>query len=87
METILWVGGWRFFFGTAQEKEPIHLFAEKQNMECKFWIDATNYEIQPIVEYNLTPQDRRDVRKIIYDHFHYIVSEWNRLLKEKQSEK
>lgn len=50
-------------------------------MECKFWLDPDNYEITLAFEYNLSPQSRREVKKIIYEHFDYIVSEWNRIFK------
>ena len=47
-------------------------------MECKFWLDVDNFEIQVALEYNITPQARREIKKIIYEHFDYIVAEWNR---------
>ena len=29
------------------------------------------------LEYNLTPQAGREIKKIIYEHFDYIFNEWN----------
>lgn len=43
--------------------EPIHVHAGKGVMECKFWQDTYNFEITISVEYNLTPQTRREIKK------------------------
>jgi hypothetical protein len=45
-------------------------------MECKFWLDENNFEVRSALEYNLNPQARREIKKIIYEHFDYIVSKW-----------
>lgn len=51
-------------------------------MECKFWFDLENFEIEIELEYNLTPHAKREIKKIIYDHFDYIVSEWKKYFKK-----
>ena len=50
-------------------------------MECKFWLEVEEYEIKEAHAFNLTIQAKREIKKIIYDHFDYIVSEWNNYLK------
>jgi hypothetical protein len=39
-------------------------------------------KITAALDYNLTPQAKREFKKIIYEHFDYIVSEWNRYFKK-----
>lgn len=39
MPTILVIAGWRIFFYSNENSEPIHVHAEKAEMEIKFWID------------------------------------------------
>lgn len=39
-------------------------------------INIEEYDIIPAYEYNLKAKDRRDIRKIIFDHFGYIVRHW-----------
>jgi hypothetical protein len=34
------------------------------------------YEIEEAWSHNMTPRLRREVRKIIFDHFELIVGEW-----------
>ena len=78
MPTILLIAGWRLYFWSNEKYEPMHIHAEKGEMECKFWLDPDNFEITIALEYNLTVQAKREIKKIIYEHFDYIVSEWNK---------
>jgi len=56
----------------------MHIHARKAESECKFWLRPAFYEIEEDWSYNLTPRLRREVRKIIFDHFDLIVGEWKR---------
>jgi len=78
MPTILIIAGWRLFFYSNEGNEPMHVHAEKADMECKFWIDVDNYELSEAFSFNLTSQSRREIKRIIYEHFDYIVGEWNK---------
>ena len=51
-------------------------------MECKFWLDIDEFEIKEAFVYNLTPAAKREIKRIIYEHFDYIVTEWNRFFKK-----
>lgn len=46
-------------------------------MECKFWLLVDEVEIREAFEYNLTPGAKREIKKIIYQHFDLIVEAWN----------
>jgi len=83
MPTILVNCGMEALFLANEMNEPIHVHAGKGEMECKFWQDTYNFEITISVEYNLTPQTRREIKKkIVYSHFDYIVDEWNRYFRQ-----
>ncbi|MDP2334947.1 MAG: DUF4160 domain-containing protein [Bacteroidota bacterium] len=43
MPTILLIAGWRLYFWANESNEPMHIHAEKGDMECKFWLDFDNY--------------------------------------------
>ena len=77
MPTILLQAGWRIFFYSNEGNEPIHVHCRKGEIECKFWIDVENFDIQESYTYNLTPRERKTIRKIIFEHFEYIVDQWN----------
>lgn len=78
MPTILLVKGWRFFFYANERGEPIHVHCRKASAECKFWLHSEDFEIEEAYAYGLTPRDRREVRKIIFEHFETIEAEWDR---------
>jgi len=77
MPTILLLRGWRLFFYSNEGTEPIHIHAKKAGAECKFWLKPESFDIEEDYAHGLTPALRKEVRKIIFDHFDYIVSEWN----------
>jgi hypothetical protein len=55
MPTILLILGWRLYFYSNEGNEPIHIHAEKGDMECKFWIHVDDFEIELAYHYNLNP--------------------------------
>lgn len=78
MPTILFIYGWRLFFYSNEENEPIHIHAEKGDMECKFWILTEEVEIKEEFAYNLTPSAKKEIKKIIYQNFDLIIDSWNK---------
>jgi len=82
MPTILVILGWRLFFYANEGNEPIHIHAEKAEMECKFWLVVEEFEIREAFSYNLTPAANREIKKIIYQHYDLIVDEWDKYFKK-----
>ena len=76
MPTVLYIFGWRLFFYSNEGDEPVHIHAEKGDMECKFWLLSDEVEIREAFSYNMTPQATREIKKIIYQHFDVIVDAW-----------
>ena len=83
MPTILLIAGWRFFFYSNENNEPIHIHVERAEAEAKFWIDIKEFEIKEAFSYRLSPRDKREVKKIIYQHLDYIIDQWNKFQKKK----
>ncbi len=80
MPTILVIMGWRLYFYSNEGNEPIHIHCKKAESECKYWLDVDIYEIREAYGYNMSPQDKRSIRKIIFDHFDYIVAQWDEFM-------
>ena len=78
MPTILIVRGWRVFFYSNEGHEPLHVHARKGDAECKFRLLPESYDIEEAWSYNLGARLRREIRKILFDHFELIVEEWER---------
>lgn len=73
--------GWRLFFYSNENNEPIHVHCRKAESECKFWIKEDLYEIEEAWSYNLNPRMRREIRKIIFSNFDVIIEEWNTFMR------
>ena len=78
MPTILEILGWRLFFYSNEANEPVHIHARKAEMECKFWLNTRTYDITEAYTRSLKARDKREIRKIIFDHFDYIVTQWDK---------
>lgn len=52
-------------------------------MECKFWILVEEVEIREAFSYNLSPSAKKEIKKIIYQHFDIIVDAWINFFKNK----
>ncbi len=79
MPEILRKYGWKVFFYSNERNEPIHVHCVKTEKICKYWLDVENYDIQEAGSYKMNPKDKREVRKIIFENFDYIMSEWNKV--------
>ena len=83
MPTILEILGWRLFFYSNENNEPIHIHARKAEMECKYWIDVREFDIDEAYAFGLKEKDKRQIRRIIFDHFDYIVEKWHEFERRK----
>jgi hypothetical protein len=85
MPTILLILGWRFFFYANERNEPTHIHCQKGSAEAKYWLDVQTFEATEAHSYGMSPADKRTVRSIIFQHFDYIVSEWNRFQEQRNA--
>ena len=76
MPTILVLMGWRLFFYANEGNEPMHVHCRKGDMECKYWIDEDTFDIQEAYSFCMSPRDKKQIRKIIFEHFEYIADQW-----------
>jgi len=55
----------------------------KGDLECKYWLDRDNFSLKEAFSFSLSPKDRREIRKIIYEHFEYIEQQWDEFQRRK----
>ena len=55
----------------------------KGSSEAKHWLDVDAFEAIEAHAYNMSPADKSTVRRIIFEHFDYIVSEWRKFQEKK----
>ena len=77
MPTVLYIDGWRLFFYSNERNEPAHIHARKGNTECKFWLYAESFDIEEEYSYDASPADLRIIRKIIFEHFDYLIQAYD----------
>ena len=78
MPTALIIQGWRLFFYMNERNEPPHIHVRKGDIDCKFWLKVEAYDIEEVYGYNLSPRTRRQIRKIIFENFDYLVESYQR---------
>jgi hypothetical protein len=83
MPTILLMLGWRFYFYANERDEPPHVHCRKGGAEAKYWIDTDNFEVFEAHAFGMKPADKRIVRRIILEHFDYIINQWNDFQEER----
>ena len=79
MPTALLIRGWRLFFYTNERNEPPHIHVRKGDVERKYWLHPVEYDIEESYAYNMSPANRREIRKIIFTHFDYLVAEYEKI--------
>jgi len=82
MPSILQINGWRFFFYANENDEPPHVHVCKGESDCKFFLNSNKFDVDEVYSYNCSPADKRQVRKIIFQHFDYLISEYNKFQKK-----
>ena len=66
-----------------ERNEPIHIHCRKGDAEAKYWLEVAGFQVIEAHAYNMSPADKRIVRRIIFEHFDYLVSEWNEFEEKK----
>ena len=84
MPTILLISGWRLFFYANEGNEPPHVHCRRGDAECKYWLVRETFELVEAYEYGMTSRDRRDIRRIIFQHFEYIEEQWDEFQRRRQ---
>jgi hypothetical protein len=84
MPTVLLLSGWRLFFYAGEGNEPIHIHCRKGGMECKYWLYREEFEISEAYMYNMNSAAKREIRKIIFDHFESIEKAWDDFQQRRQ---
>ena len=84
MPTILRILGWRVFFYPNEGNEPIHVHCQKAEKECKFWVNVADFDLIEEFALNMNPRDKREIRKILFEHFELIEQKWNEMKRKQQ---
>ncbi len=67
-----------YSFTQTNQMNPFHIHVQKGEIEAKYWLLIEEIEIIEAFSYNFTPASKKEIKKIIYQHFDLIVSEWSK---------
>ncbi|MBI4649612.1 MAG: DUF4160 domain-containing protein, partial [Bacteroidia bacterium] len=56
---------------------------KKGDKECKFWFLSKEFDLEESFSYNMNMKDKREIKKIIFNNFDYIESQWKEFQKRK----
>ena len=76
MPTILFINGWRVFFYANENNEPLHVHCQKGDMDCKYWLFSERFAVEEAYSYNMNSKNKREIKKIIFEHFELIEQAW-----------
>lgn len=65
MPTILLVNGFRFFFFSADVKEPIHIHVKKGDGDGKIWLAP---EVKAAYLVDFTAQEQKQIMEIVTEN-------------------
>jgi hypothetical protein len=74
MPSVLFEGPYRFhFYMRDLIDEPPHVHVERDRNEAKFWLDPVRLERGG----GFPRHELRDIRRIVEDHEHKLLEEWD----------
>ena len=65
------------FFYANENNEPIHIHCRKGERECKYWLIRDLFDLDEAYAFSMSSRDRREIKKIIFEHFEYIEEQWD----------
>jgi len=76
--TVLFLNGFRFFFFSADGKEPIHVHVKKGDGDGKIWLEP---ELKVAYLLDFTSQEEKQIMKIAEENRDFIINKWNEYFK------
>ena len=74
MPTIFIINGFRFFFYSSENDEPIHVHIINGNANGKVWLEP---EISIAYMHEFTTRETRQIMEIITDEIVTLKKKWN----------
>ncbi len=74
MPTVFYWKGYRFYFFSLENSEPVHIHIEKAEGAAKFWIEPAILEDY---SYGFTLSQRKEIRKFIELNSGQITKAWH----------
>ena len=73
MPTVLRIGPYRFFFYAGDGGEPPHIHVEREDSECKFWLDPVRFERN----HGFGRGEIERIRALVEQHQQQLLESWH----------
>ncbi len=73
MPTVLLIKGFRFYFFSNENDEPIHIHVEKAGANGKIWLEPFDIEYF----YGFTVREQRQIKKITKENLETLKLKWH----------
>jgi hypothetical protein len=78
MPTVFEANGYRFFFYSNENNEPMHIHVSKGDAEAKYWISSSFDEAYA---YGFKVRERKEIKTLIENNAGKIIEKWNEFFK------
>jgi hypothetical protein len=78
MPTILSLNGFRFFFYSNENSEPIHVHVEKGSAVCKIWLEP---KIEIAYMSGFSTREVKEINSIVINYSDLFKNKWNEYFK------
>ena len=73
MPTVLYINGFRFYFFSNENNEPMHIHIEKAEGSGKIWLEP--FEIEYL--YGFTKKQEKQIKEIAQNNLETFKNKWN----------
>lgn len=73
MPTVFYFKGYRFYFFSKENDEPMHIHIEKAEASAKFWIVPG---VKEEYSYGFTSKQRKEIKQIILNNVDLLKKAW-----------
>jgi Domain of unknown function (DUF4160) len=73
MPTVFVINGFRFFFYSNENDEPVHIHVEKAEDAAKFWLNPVKLEYN----YGFSSRELKQIENIVKQNSNTLIAKWN----------
>ena len=73
MPTILIIDGYRFYFYSNENDEPVHIHVAKAEGKAKYWLVP---QLEEAYSYDFTARERKQIKRMIVENKNKLIKAW-----------
>lgn len=74
MPTVFYFKGYRFYFFSKENDEPVHIHIEKAEGSAKFWLLP---QVKEEYSYGFSGKQRKEIKQIIVENLDTLKKAWH----------